>query len=161
MPAPAVIVGQPAASDFILRKNRKKKKPNNVAVQQGVVVGCLILLAAPFVICAGILTTAPKYDPKDEKPGTVWKAHEAWAITEQFITDRVKSPSTADFGGTFNGEEAGAHVSYDGDYKYTIVGWVDAQNGFGATVRAHFAVKLLDTRDGKWRLLEEPTISQR
>jgi hypothetical protein len=91
------------------------------------------------------------------------KKIEAWTMAEKFITDRLKSPSTASFGkvlsGTYQDPTTCVTKLEDGDYLAR--GWVDSQNAYGATVRVHFTAQVRDHGDGKWSLVEEPTMVQR
>lgn len=73
---------------------------------------------------------------------------EAFTVTQQFVEQRVKTPSTVKW----------PWVSYRdcttslGDGRYKIASYFDAQNAFGAMVRTHF-VCIVKTVDGKnWRL---------
>jgi len=59
---------------------------------------------------------------------------EASTMCQQIVTSRLTSPSTADFGGWLRAD--------NGRWRYLSSGHVDAQNGFGATVRARFACDL-------------------
>ena len=88
------------------------------------------------------------------------KKSEAWAFTQIAVTDRLKSPSTANFGGILDGQTSETCVRYLGKGVYHVNGWVDSQNGFGATVRAEFSVELKD-EDGKWKFNRPLVISQR
>lgn len=91
------------------------------------------------------------------------KKIEAWSMAEQFITDRLKSPSTADFGSVSGGtyqDPTTCVTKLDGG-DYLVRGWVDSQNAFGATVRVNFVAKLREQAGGKWRLVEEPVMVQR
>ena len=73
---------------------------------------------------------------------------EAWAITRQFVTDKLRSPATADFPWSPTG------ATKLGPGKWRIAGYVDSQNAFGATLRTEFAATV-ETRDGtKWSLLD-------
>lgn len=80
---------------------------------------------------------------------------EAWIMAEKFVKDRLKSPGTANFGGVFNNyQDPDDQVSVVGANTYVVTGWVDAQNGFGATVRTNWRCKLLYLGNGKWRCLD-------
>jgi hypothetical protein len=46
---------------------------------------------------------------------------------EDFVKEKLKAPSTADFGGQ--------SVSGNGSGPWKVTGWVDAQNSFGAKIR--------------------------
>ena len=90
---------------------------------------------------------------------------EAWAIVQNFIQLQLKSPSTASFGGVFSSEfqDYDKCVRSVGGDQYVVTGWVDSQNGFGATVRTDFTVKLRYTGvEGEhWHLEGAPTLIQR
>ena len=62
---------------------------------------------------------------------------------EQFTSDRLKAPSTAQF--------TGVTASKTGDKTYRVTGGVDSQNSFGATVRTEFSCQVKHEGDG-WRL---------
>jgi hypothetical protein len=74
-------------------------------------------------------------------------------MAEKFVKESLKSPSTAKFGSVF-GEYQNPNelVSYDSESKvYTVRGWVDSQNGFGAVIRARFKVTMLRVDEDNWR----------
>ena len=52
----------------------------------------------------------------------------AFNYSTEFVKQRLKSPSTAKFPGTFEKRDYITKVSDD---KYIIDAWVDSQNGFG------------------------------
>jgi len=59
---------------------------------------------------------------------------DAFVIAEKVVKEKLKSPSTAQFCTTTE-----ATIGRNGN-TWTVKGWVDAQNGYGATVRANFVV---------------------
>lgn len=59
---------------------------------------------------------------------------DAFVIAEKAVKEKLKSPSTAQFCTTTE-----ATIGRNGNI-WTVKGWVDAQNGYGATVRANFVV---------------------
>lgn len=71
----------------------------------------------------------------------------ARVAAEQFVTDNVKSPSTAEFG-------AGPEwkITNTEGNRWSVVSWVDAQNAFGAVVRAKFHAVVVCKGDGNWTL---------
>jgi hypothetical protein len=69
----------------------------------------------------------------------------AYNYAEDFIAQRLKSPSTAKFPGIF---EKNKHISDLGGGKYRINSWVDSQNGFGAMIRSKWSCKIIFV-DGK------------
>jgi hypothetical protein len=86
-------------------------------------------------------------------PGNEQAAYEdekAMAITmaQNFVKDRLKSPSSASFPWDF--KEYNATKSSDG--KWSLSGWVEATNAFNAKLRVPWSVVV--RRDGKnWALL--------
>jgi hypothetical protein len=63
----------------------------------------------------------------------------AYNYAKDFIKDRLKSPSTAEFPGTF---EKKNHVTDLGNGVYQINSWVDSQNGFGAMIRSRWSCRI-------------------
>ena len=59
---------------------------------------------------------------------------DAFVIAEKDVKEKLKSPSTAQFCTTTE-----ATIGRNGN-TWTVKGWVDAQNGYGAAVRANFVV---------------------
>lgn len=79
---------------------------------------------------------------------------DAWVMTEHFVKDKLKSPSTADFGGILSDYQDPLKVVTDlGDGKFRVRGWVEAQNSFGATIRTHFVCELKYVGNDRWRLI--------
>lgn len=71
------------------------------------------------------------------------------------ITSKLKSPSTAKYG-----DETVTTSSGDFGTYFEVSGVVDAQNGFGATVRLDYRCKVTLENDGDW-LVTESTATQR
>lgn len=61
----------------------------------------------------------------------------AHIISEDFVKQKLKSPSTADFP-MF--EYTSEYSQIDG--TYLVTSYVDAQNGFGSMVRQYYSIKL-------------------
>jgi hypothetical protein len=77
---------------------------------------------------------------------------DAWVMAQQFVEDKLKSPSTADFGSAFGDYQDPDEVVTDlGGGKFRVRGWVDAQNAFGATIRNHFMCELEYVGNDRWR----------
>lgn len=66
----------------------------------------------------------------------------AYNYAEDFIKQRLKSPSTAEFPGLFEKDE---HITDLGGGEYQIRSWVDSQNGFGAMIRSRWSCKIIFT----------------
>lgn len=75
-------------------------------------------------------------------------AAEAWYIAMEFAKKDLKAPATADFPSQF---ADGVKITDNGGGKYTIQGYVDAENSFGAKIRQHFIVEVEKQPDSdKW-----------
>lgn len=70
----------------------------------------------------------------------------AWTMAEQMVEAQLRAPSTADF--PWYREE---WVRPTGDCSFTVTGYVDAQNGFGAMIRSNWVVVLTYIGDDRWR----------
>jgi hypothetical protein len=70
----------------------------------------------------------------------------AYTFAQDFVKDRLKSPSTASF--PWGMKDATLYLGRNG---YRIRSYVDSQNGFGATVRTDFDCTVRQNGD-KWTL---------
>jgi hypothetical protein len=89
-------------------------------------IGCLALIAVP-VLFIGYCTVAGHTSDggSDSDPSAYVKvACRGW------VKGQLKAPSGADF--------SGESVTPNGGGQYTVTGYVDAQNSFGAKIRAPF-----------------------
>jgi len=112
-----------------------------------------------FKICGGLLlasiliVVAAMYNSGDFSPDT-WKTRDNSAATyvmmQDFVKDRLKAPASARFPGD---DDRGVHLYWSDNRKYSVSGYVDAQNSFGALVRNYYGGKLEQTSENKWRLL--------
>lgn len=68
----------------------------------------------------------------------------AQSVCEQFVEDRLKSPSTADFSDT--------ETSNVGDL-WTVTGAVDSENSFGAMIRNTYRCVVRYSGDDTWNLV--------
>lgn len=78
------------------------------------------------------------------------RSAEAYVMIQADVRRELRAPATADFPARY-GQGTG-HIS---DCIYRVVGHVDAENGFGATLRATFQGRIEYFPDvGSWRTLE-------
>jgi hypothetical protein len=68
----------------------------------------------------------------------------AKVMCENFVEDRLKSPSSADFSGIFDTTITGSGTDY------TVSGYVDAENIFGAMLRSNYTCEIRDSGNDKW-----------
>lgn len=80
----------------------------------------------------------------------------AFVMAQDFIKDRLKAPSTADFPTLSSGRAKATPIKLpDGRCAFLVSTPVDAQNGFGAMIRERYTVTVapdLKTKD-RWLLL--------
>lgn len=76
-------------------------------------------------------TSSYNKEPTDEEKGM------AWAIAKSEVKKKLKSPSTAKFPFSYNGQ----HIKKSYDNKYQVISYVDAENSLGATIRVNFIVE--------------------
>ncbi|GLP98708.1 hypothetical protein GCM10007891_05620 [Methylophaga thalassica] len=101
--------------------------------------GCLGIIVFALIGSAILATCSEDVTPEQRAEKTCTSDFHAAAMAQKFVRDRLKSPSTADFVGSVG---AGIQASYIGECTHIIVGKVDAQNSFGATVRNTYMVEL-------------------
>ena len=78
-----------------------------------------------------------------------WQANDAYYTATNFVKNRLKSPSAAEFP---KPKEARIQLLEDGA-TYKIYGYVDSQNSYGATLRVNWYVKLI-LNGNEWNLLD-------
>jgi hypothetical protein len=86
----------------------------------------------------------------------------AWVMAEAFVKSGLKSPSTASFGSVWGSDYQDYEkcVTALGDNTYVVAGWVDSQNGFGATLRTDFVLKI-KKEGNRWVLVDGPVMATR
>lgn len=105
------------------------------------ILGILLLLAIiGFVIysCSTDSDSSEDSDSSDEIA--------AEAMCEQFVTERLKAPATADFPGADS-------VVVTGDNQYEVTASVDSENGFGAQIRTDYVCVVHDNGGDRWTLV--------
>ena len=86
------------------------------------VFSLIIMLIIAFAV-------ASTYSQKTKIPDTL----DAFIISQQFVTNRLKAPSTAKFPTL-----AKSSVMELGDGRFKVVSYVDSQNSFGAMMRNNY-----------------------
>ena len=116
-----------------------KRKRNNIIVLVGCVLSLLIWKA---------------YKPYDDDHTTQYVSNhhevdktEAYTTAQQFVTKKLKSPTTASF--PWSPDE---YTCYNkGDIWY-VSSYVDAENSYGAHIRSTWMVEIQHTDDNHWKL---------
>lgn len=105
----------------------------------GLVLLALVLLGGAWLIIRGpdkpktAAEQAAEYQPS---------AADAERMCREHVTNQLKAPSTAKFG-DIRTRGFGS--------EYTVTGWVDAENSFGATLRTRWECTAIHTGGGTWR----------
>lgn len=104
----------------------------------------------------GAATATTETKPKEEESTGTYTVKrdcgtktEAFVMSQSFVKQQLRSPSTADF--PYSNK---ASIVPGENCTYAVASYVDAQNGFGATVRSKWytVVQYFATKD-EWRLL--------
>jgi hypothetical protein len=109
-----------------------------------------------FALLVMIALAAGSIDSSGTESGsesTSFEKINAWIMTQNFVEDQLKSPSTASYGGLFSGDyqDPNSVVTDLGGGKYRVRAWVDSQNSFGGQMRTHFTCELVDQGGDSWR----------
>jgi hypothetical protein len=88
--------------------------------------GCLLPIGIATLLLVIVISI-----PRDSGPGVGG----AIRACENAVEDMLRAPATAQF-----------NSSASGDNPWTVVGTVDAENGFGATVRAEYECTVRGSR---------------
>ncbi len=83
------------------------------------------------------------YGSKDEEPNPAELESKAFIISQHFVKEKVKAPSTAQFP-SFDFQSI--HL---GEGRYKVTSYVDAQNSFGAMIRTNYTA-ILKYNSGDW-----------
>ena len=100
----------------------------------------LLHLFSILTIVSFLFIAFGSYEDNDSSSSSDANKFLAYNYAEDFVKERLKSPSTAEFPGTF---EKDKHITELGNKEYQINSWVDSQNGFGATIRSKFSCKII------------------
>lgn len=78
----------------------------------------------------------------------------ACLMAREFVTKRLRAPSTASFSACY-GEEMKVVPVQGHENRFTVVGYVDAENAFSAMIRSPFLVTVekSPTEKDTWRLV--------
>lgn len=80
---------------------------------------------------------APESKNDDNEQKIKYSKNQALVMSESFVKDNLKSPSTAEFSSDFNND-----VTQLNDSTFEVKSWVDSQNGFGAMLRSNYSCKI-------------------
>jgi hypothetical protein len=72
---------------------------------------------------------------------------DAQVMSQKFVGNRLKAPSTAKF-------QLEPSVSHTGDGVYVVSSYVDAQNSFGSMLRMNYRCTLKNLGNDSWHLVD-------
>jgi vacuolar-type H+-ATPase subunit I/STV1 len=142
--ATILIVGIIMSILGILISAYKAKTKITIGISLAVVLGITIVTGL-------IIPTESERRENEIADAEKWKEQDngvmAYVMVTQHIKEQLKSPSTAKFP---NFTDKNVIVSKD-DFVYTVSGFVDSQNGFGATVRTQYEVIIEQISKNDWQ----------
>lgn len=116
----------------LIPRHKKQKKSSKIPI--GGIVVAILLVIGIFGLLSPFIASRDKSDDR---------SIDAWVCAQNVVSESLKSHSTADFP-----PYSSSFVEHVRDDEYKISAYVDAENGFGATVRQHFTVVLTLTENG-------------
>lgn len=106
----------------------------------------ILVLVGVFIIWAlgqsGGGSSNPASPPADNA-----EAVGAWVVCQQFVEDRLTSPSTADYPAAYSD-----YTTQLSTKQFKVDAYVDSQNGFGAMVRTDFVCTVTYQGNDNWHL---------
>ena len=107
----------------------------------------LALVVGGVVKCVASIPESMAEDRRRQECGNGGRSS-AYFYAERFITERLRAPSTAVYP-SFN--TRGVNVEWQSGCKFRVLGFVDAQNGFGALIRStYFITVQYDPEKDRW-----------
>jgi hypothetical protein len=100
-----------------------------------------------FVVLIGsVIYSCSTSSGEDDGADSSDRSGMAEVMCEEFVTDRLKAPSTAEFLGA-------SSVDLTGREQYEVTASVDSQNGFGAMIRTPYVCLVNYEGDDQWKLV--------
>ncbi len=102
-----------------------------------------IILGA--VICSAVVSGCG--EPRNPRAGG--QEIEAFVMCEDPVKAQLRAPSTAEFPST---RAPGVSARHLGEGVYSVRGFVDSQNGFGAMLRTSWTCEIAENANQTWSL---------
>lgn len=115
----------------------QKRKNQSVLIALGIIVSVFI-----YFVTTNNSSNTISWEQEDNMI-------EAYVMAQQFVEQRLKSPSTAKY--PLVASECTTRME---GQKYKINAYVDSQNSFGASIRANFIAVVEQYEKGKWKLVD-------
>ena len=112
--------------------------------------GCLLGVVGLIVafIAFGQYVQSTKTPEERAKYGERDLRDAACSVLQQQVTKKLKPPSTASFDSCFRDAKI---VRLEGEEKFQVTGWVDAQNSFGAMIRSTYVGTAWDSGEDAYK----------
>jgi Flp pilus assembly protein TadB len=133
--------------DSVKEKERDLKESKN-KTSDGVIAFIVFVV---FIIFIFILFSGNDNDTSNEPSGPT--KVEAMVMGQQFLEDRLKAPSTADY----PWESYNSVVENLGGNKFRYKSYVDSENSFGAKIRTNFDIVVKYVGEDNWSLISIDT----
>lgn len=108
----------------------------------------VVMGAVSFVFAAAWIYGSSETKTRTPEPQKI-DSFSAMTECERYVTHSLKAPSTASFA-----PYGDLSITGQGNGPYTVVGWVDAQNSFGAMLRNRYSCTVLFSGDSSVQLLD-------
>lgn len=103
--------------------------------------GCAMAVAGMFLL---LILVAALVSITGDNESSAQDDIGAFVAARRLVREQLKAPSTAEFC-----DYSAARIAYRAG-EYTVAGWVDAQNSFGATLRKPFVCRVRRDAGGFW-----------
>ena len=130
------------------RKTKRRGRNPKTSEANAMWIGGLTVSVVCIVFLVGLVALFSNGSSSNSSNGSSRSESKTavWVFAQQLCKERLKSPSTASFGGMFSDLQVSDDVvTYSGDGKYQVIAWVDSQNGFGAMIRTRFICEIEET----------------
>lgn len=122
-----------------------------IAIGLFVMAAILLVVVSPYLPARRPLAIAPTVAPAP-------KAFDACVMSHIFIKRQLKSPATADFAACNDPE---TYVAPLAGNIWKVSSYVDAQNAFGATLRADYSTEMrYNPATDKWTLTNSSLVNR-
>ena len=108
-----------------------------------VAAGCGLLAGGVFVVVGLLFLYFMMFGSEDDD-SSGGGSDVAEIMCQEFVKDRLKSPSSAEFSATTSGLGP----------QFVVTGTVDSQNSFGAMMQNRFSCTVTEDGDGGWSLVD-------
>ena len=119
----------------------------------------LVLIVSVY-LCGQMFAAIGEGQKLEPPPVTAFSLSNAYAISQSFVKDQLKAPSTAKFPEWDGNSAYSLHqecgqecsIAQTGADTATVVAYVGSDNSFGAMLRSHYVAVVTWVGGNQWRL---------